>query len=315
VKKIAIFALLVVVALAVLEVCLRIFFGLGSPPLVYASPKFGYAFVPNQSLKRFGHPISYNEQGLRSPAIRPLTGSSYRVLCVGGSVTNGGALMDQKDTYPYQLEAILKSKGQDVQVLNASGVGWDFLNEYGFLQDKGLFDAKVLVVEVGTRQLFQLSTETSIVGLDPNLPDRNPSTAIGEVLERYVMPRVRRRLGSSSPQIQVGWTSDALTDENYHRGLETLTQIVALASRSGVKPILLLIPDRDEASPGRYRRDYQSDLSNLAASAKGQLVDILPAWHTEVSQGHDLLRDLVDPNVNGNRLMAEAVAAAILPQK
>src|SRR5665213_1767020 len=259
-KKIAFFAVAVLVVLVLTEVCLRIFFGLGSPPLVYSSPKFGYAFVPNQSLKRSGHPIFYNEAGLRSQAIRPLSGASYRVLCVGGSVTNGGALIDQEETYPSQLEAILKSKGQNVQVLNASAVGWDFSNEYAFLQDKGLFDAKVVVIEVGTRQLFQLSTETSIVGLDPNLPDRNPSTAIGEVLERYVMPRVRRRLGPSTPQVQVGWTADAMTEQNYRRGLETLMQIVALVSRSGAKPILLLIPDKDEVSPGRYPRDYQSDV-------------------------------------------------------
>src|ERR1019366_6883305 len=135
-RNVLIAAGLLVILLILAEVGSRVFFGLGSPPLVYANTKFGYAFRPNQSLKRFGHPISYNEQGLRSEPLRPTTGTAYRILCVGGSVTNGGALVDQADTYPYQLERILSAKGDKAQVLNASAVGWTLMNEYSFLEDK-----------------------------------------------------------------------------------------------------------------------------------------------------------------------------------
>jgi hypothetical protein len=311
-KKILVAAIGLIVVLVVAELGLRFFFGLGSPPLVYASPKFGYAFVPNQSLKRFGHPISYNEADLRSEPVRPLSGPAYRVLCVGGSVTNGGALIDQKDTYPYVLESILKGKGQDVQVLNASAVGWDFSNEYGFLQDKGLFNAKIVALEVGTRQLYQLSSSTSIVGVDANLPDHNPSLALGEVFERYLLPRISRRMGWTS-EVKLGWTDDALTEENYQRGLASLKRIVAFVSQSGAKPILVMTPDKDEVSPGHYRREHKEDLDNIARGANGQLVDMLAPWHSETSQGHDIFRDLVDPNETGNRLMAQSVAAAIVP--
>lgn len=300
-----------VVLLLIAEVCLRVFFGLGSPPLVYASTKFGYAFQPNQSSTRFGHKVFYNEAGLRSEPLHPLTGMAHRVLCVGGSVTNGGAPIDQADTYPYQLERILNGKGQNTQVLNASAVGWTLANEYGFLQDKGIFEARVVVLEIGKRELYEGPESSSAVGTDPNLPDHRPVTAISELIGRYLLPRVLRKLGMASEA--PAWSEDSMTEQNYRRGLGTLKSMVSLVSQSGAKPILLLTPDKDESVLGRYRVDHQSDLSDLAASANGRLIDMMPVWHTELSEGREPFRDLVDPNPEGNRLLAEAVAAGILP--
>lgn len=80
-----------VVLLAGVEVGLRAFLGLGSPPLSHADPDYGYAFNPNQDLTRFGNRVFYNEHGLRSeplPRVKPE--GEFRVLCIGDSVTNGG---------------------------------------------------------------------------------------------------------------------------------------------------------------------------------------------------------------------------------
>jgi hypothetical protein len=303
-------AIALAILIVVTEVCLRIFFGLGSPPLVYANTQFGYAFQPNQSCKRFGHRISYNEAGLRSEGLRPLTGMAYRILCVGGSVTNGGAPIDQGDTYPYQLEQVLGGKGGSAQVLNASAVGWGLANEEGFLQDKGIFEARTVVLEVGTRDLYQESALNSIVGTDPSLPDHKPSTAIGEVVERYLLPRVRRRLGDSSSMPPV-WSVDSMTEENYNRGLGTLKAMVSLVSRLGAKSVLLVTPDKEESLKGTYRADHRKDLSDLASSTNGLLIEMMPVWRTKLSEGRELFRNDFQPNPEGNQLMAEAVAAVI----
>jgi hypothetical protein len=311
-KKTAIYAAAgLVVLLLMTEVCLRVFFGLGSPALVYASTKFGYAFQPNQSRKRFGHQISYNEAGLRSEKLRPSTGSAYRILCVGGAVTNGGAPIDQGDTYPYQLERILRGKGQDVQVLNASAGGWNLANEYGFLQDKGIFEARIVVLEVGTRDLYQVSASSAVVGNDPNLPDHDPSAAISELMDRYVLPRILRRLGAS-PDVQPAWSEASLIEPNYQRGLGTLKAIISLVSQLGAKPIVVLTPDKDESFRGRYMGEHRSDLSDLTAGANVQLIDMMSVWNAETSGGREPFRDLIDPNPEGNRLMADAVAAGVL---
>ena len=44
---------------------------------------------------------------------------SYRIMCIGGSTTWGDGAPDSTDTYPAQLEIYLKSKGYDVNVINA----------------------------------------------------------------------------------------------------------------------------------------------------------------------------------------------------
>jgi hypothetical protein len=301
-----------IVLLLAIEISLRLLLGLGSPPLVYASNKFGYAFQPNQLCRRFGHKISYNEVGLRSEKLRPQTGAAYRVLCVGGAVTNGGAPIGQTDTYPYQLERILHDRKQDAQVLNASAGGWNFGNEAGFLQDKGLFEAKIVVLEVGTRDLFQESPLNSVNGNDPNLPEHDPPTAISELADRYILPKVYRRLGiASSYEAPAVWSEHSMTSQNYQRGMETLEAMVELASQQGAKPILLLTPDKAESVRGDYRADHRKDLSDLAEGAHGRLVDLMPAWRSALSRGREIFRDDIHPNPEGNRLMAEVVAAAI----
>ena len=114
-----------------------------------------------------------------------------------------------------------------------------------------------------------------------------------------------------SPDVQAAWTDAAMTEENYRRGLGTLKNMVSLVARSGAKPILLLVPDKDEAVPGHYRGDYFQDLSDLTAGTNGQVIDLMPVFHSDLSAGKQPFRDLIDPNPEGNRLMAEAVAAAI----
>jgi hypothetical protein len=113
-------------------------------------------------------------------------------------------------------------------------------------------------------------------------------------------------------EAQTAWTDESLTKENYKRGLDSLKEIISLVTRLGAKPILLVTPDKDEAVPGHYRGEYQNDLSDLAAGANGRLVDMMPEWHAALSNGQNLFRDLINPNPDANRALADAVAPAVL---
>ena len=298
------------------ECALRIFCGLGHPPLVYADSRFGYALAPNQSCVRFGHRVFYNAEGLRSEKLRPLTGAAYRILCVGDSVTNGGAPTNQADTYPYQLERMLRDRGHDVQVLNASAGGWALGNEYGFLVTKGIFGARVVVLEVGSHDLYQKTAPSTVVGTDPNFPDHPPVLAIGELLSRYLLPRAPgpiRKLAPSSSEEKSIWDTNYLTQRDYESCFLTLKAMSLLVTRSGARLVVLLAPDKTESVSGRYRFDHCQDLRALSASAGGQLVELLPVWHASLVEGRNPYRDTVHPNPEGNRMMAQAVAAVQAP--
>src|SRR5687767_2589355 len=92
-KKVVVSVLVVVIALVIVEVALRQFFGLGDMLLFQADSSFEYIAQPNQDKTRFGNRILSNEYSMRS---LPLKGSdTCIVLGFGDSILNGGSLTDQ----------------------------------------------------------------------------------------------------------------------------------------------------------------------------------------------------------------------------
>ena len=65
-KKIIIFSLITLLIILTIEFSLRIFLGLGHPPLLVVDEEVGYYFKANQTLKRFGNIVSYNSHHQRS---------------------------------------------------------------------------------------------------------------------------------------------------------------------------------------------------------------------------------------------------------
>ena len=63
------------------------------------------------------HP-EINKFGFRSGG-KPHTKESFRIMCIGGSTTWGDGAKDSSTTYPAQLEFFLRSKGYNVDVINA----------------------------------------------------------------------------------------------------------------------------------------------------------------------------------------------------
>ena len=63
------------------------------------------------------HP-DINKHGFRFGG-KPKSANTYRIMCIGGSTTWGDGAPDSSDTYPAQLEFYLKSKGYEIDVINA----------------------------------------------------------------------------------------------------------------------------------------------------------------------------------------------------
>ena len=92
------------------------------------------------------------------------------------------------------LETGLRQQGFETQVLNASAGGWALENEAGWLCTHGLFGARILIIELGTHDLFQQFASGQIVGNHPSFPDRYPGLALIDVWSRYksqILPMLR----------------------------------------------------------------------------------------------------------------------------
>jgi lysophospholipase L1-like esterase len=309
-------AIFLIFALVGAEIVLRVLWGLGDPALVFPDPDFGYAFQPNQHVRRFGHLIEYDANGLRSPPVPAAPGSgTLRILCLGDSVTNGGAATDQSRTYPYLLAARLRESGLKTDVLNASAGQWAAANELAFLKKRGSFHSQVIILQIGTHNLCQAKSGSEYAGAT-DFPDQKPATAIGELLTRYLLPLVPG-LGIFHPEAAPAHVAhpglvDPCPDDLRISCIRAIRDLIGEARSRGAKPLILLTVYRDEVDNQRPIAGFlRQGLFSLAQTERVAVEDMLPRLRTVAAQREDDFRDYIHPNATGNQRMAEAAAALI----
>ena len=278
-------------------------------PVLYEATAYGYRVVPDQDLRRFGNHVFYNHFGMRSEPATPRPAADVlRILCVGDSVTNGGTSTDQAETYPYLLQRELAGKlGRGVEVLNASAGGWALENAEGWLRANGIFGSRVVVLEVGTHDLFQRRAESDVVGRHPSFPAHPPFSGLTELWYRYVLPR----LESVAPDTDPGVMLEQRSPSDVERELATIDRIDALVRADGGSLVVLHVPQPANLEPG----------DTTTRDAKRALAAHLDAHHIPLVVSADALaraggvaafRDGMHPNPRGNKALAEVLAPAVI---
>ncbi|MCS4136372.1 hypothetical protein GGP44_003050 [Salinibacter ruber] len=179
-----------------LELGLRLILGLGSPPLLQADGEIGYLFQANQDLTRFTNRVHINQHHQRSEDVSLADSSRFaRVLFLGDSVTWGGVLTDQSQTYPELFE---EEMGQwcdhPTEALNASAGSWSIGNLRAYAGRFGFFGSDLVVLQIGQGDLTAPTSDSSGVGNLCSLPRRPPTLALTEFAECY-WPKIEPRLG------------------------------------------------------------------------------------------------------------------------
>jgi lysophospholipase L1-like esterase len=285
-------------------------FGLHTPVL-YERTSYGYRVKPSQDIRRFGNRVFYNSYGLRSEPMSPSPAPGVmRILCLGDSITNGGTITDQSETYPYLLERDLREDGINAEVLNASAGGWALENEQGWLMQNGTFGARVLVLQVATHDLFQQMALSSTVDGHPSFPSRAPLLASKELIARYVLPRLFPSLRVEDPGA-AGVHPDLPAVRS---SLQRIEAMVDLARHDGAATIVLQVeqPVLYEAQDALTRGAKQL----LESELRTHDVAVLKTAEVMAARGDEaLFRDSIHPNPQGNRILAEAVARAVRQMK
>jgi lysophospholipase L1-like esterase len=292
------------------EVSARFFVGLGNPPLYQSSDAYGYRHIPNQNIRRFGNRVFYNAEGLRSePTTTYPALGTIRILCIGDSITNGGVRIDQSKTYPYLLQDVLnQNQTQNFEVLNASAGGWAIENIEGFLRQKGVFYSHIVVLQLGSHDLFQPKVSGEIVGTI-NFPDRKPFLALEEGIFRYLLPNV-------FPNLHIGerleeqnlQTSPTKVDLN--RNISSLIRIAKLVRSKNAQLIVVLVEQPEELEP-------QDELTNYGKKIIADKANLLNIKYHNLKQelrntsDTNLFLDGLHPNIEGNQVIANSVAELI----
>lgn len=270
-------------------------------PVLYEPTAYGYRAKPDQHLHRLGRSIDYNAFGLRSAPIAPLPAAGVlRVLCLGDSITNGGTLTDQSQTWPEQLQQRLRARVPGAEVLNASAGGWALENELGWLEANGTFGSQVIILEVGTHDLFQPMSPSSLVDRHPGFPSRSPTFALHEIWMRYALPTLGV-VRVADPGTQ-GAGPDLATAR---RSVERVIAMAGIAQRAGATPIVLHVEQPVALEPQDDLTRKARDL--LAQRLRERNIDLIRAGPAMGRNDAELFRDAFHPNERGNRVLAELV--------
>ena len=182
-RKIYIAISICLILIALSELILRFFFGFCDAVLYQSSPAYEYIAQPNQHRYRFFSHIDYNSYSQRS---EEPDSTKTIVLGLGDSVIFGGTMLDQDS-----IATTLFSKETGMQMLNISSGSWGPDNCAAYLKEKGTFGAKAMVLVCSSHDAFDIMSHVPVVGIYPEYPDEQYKLAIWEVIDRYLIPRIK----------------------------------------------------------------------------------------------------------------------------
>lgn len=238
-----VFLIFAVVSIVLGEIALRSI-GFLSAPLYRDSDSSKYVQVENQDLTRFGNHFVTNEYSMRS---LPLKEDEYRVLVAGDSVLNGGTQTDHDMLATSMLEKDLNNDALDknIRVLNASSGGWGIDNVAGFVRENGDFDAKLIVLVLNSHDAIGDMGESDVAGTNLNFPDEQYPLAWFELLDRYLIPRVKAALN-------IGQVDEATNNSDGQEHSEGWNFFVDYCQKNNIPLVIYLHVTQHELAQGEY---------------------------------------------------------------
>lgn len=288
--------LLLLLAFVVSELVLRYVFGFCDALLYRQSDKYEYIAQPNQDRHRFGAYIHYNSFSQRNG--EP-DSTKLRVLGLGDSVLFGGTWMDQDS-----LASTLFSDETGTQMLNISSGSWGPDNCAAYLKEKGTFGASAMILVCSSHDAYDVMTYVPVVGVVPTYPDRQYKLAWAELIDRYLVPRIRMMFGKTEvkldPDEQVVKNSEFKNtvrqkSSSFNNGF---VQLLDISQKKSIPMAIYLHAERDEIKAGLYNEMGQK-IIEWAAEHDVCLIEGLRAGETE-----NMYHDKIHFNEAGQRFLA-----------
>ena len=301
-RKIYIAISICFILIALLECTLRFVFGFCDAVLYQSSPAYEYIAQPNQHRYRFFSHIDYNSYSQRS---EEPDSTKTIVLGLGDSVIFGGTMLDQDS-----IATTLFSKETGMQMLNISSGSWGPDNCAAYLKEKGTFGAKAMVLVCSSHDAFDVMSHIPVVGIYPNYPDKQYKLAIWEVVDRYLMPRIKVYFSGKQlldPDAQVvekvksdeGVANKAL---NFDSGFDQLLQI---SEEKHIPFFIYLHPEVGEV----MSRKYKEGGLMIMEWAKTHHIKLIDGLNEGVTV--DMYRDVIHLNEKGQRNLANSLKKMI----
>ncbi|MCD8266931.1 MAG: hypothetical protein LUC33_07245, partial [Prevotellaceae bacterium] len=262
--------------------------GFCDSPLLVESDKYEYICAPAQDRHRFGQHIHYNSHSQRSE--EPDTQRTI-VLGLGDSVINGGVMTDQQDL------ATEQASDERTQILNISAGSWGPDNCAAYLRERGLFGARLMLLVVSSHDAHDNMDFQPVVGVSASFPDRQYRSAIVELWQRYLLPRITRKKDTADPDRQVAeGVGIHKAGKTFNTGFDELK---GMADEAGIDMVIYLHPDQKEMSERRFNEQEEE----IIAWAKANGVELTSGLDAGESLG--TYRDGIHLNAEGQKILGE----------
>lgn len=302
IKKRKVYIIVSLCLIVFVEIILRYAFGFCDAVLYQPSPAYEYIAQPNQHRYRFFSHIDYNSYSQRSD--EPDSTKTI-VLGLGDSVIFGGTMLDQDS-----IATTLFSKETGMQMLNISSGSWGPDNCAAYLKEKGTFGAKAMVLVCSSHDAFDVMSHIPVVGIYPNYPDEQYKLAIWEVVDRYLLPRIKvyfsgKQLLDPDAQVVEKVKSDegvAKKALNFDPGFDQLLQI---SEEKHIPFFIYLHPEVSEVMSRKYKKGGLM----IMEWAKTHHVELIDGLNEGVTV--DIYRDVIHLNEKGQRNLANSLKKMI----
>lgn len=230
--------------LLVTELFLRFNYGFCDAPLYQYDEQYEYIAQPNQQGERFGNDYYFNSHSQRSDEPEK---SGKIILGLGDSVLNGGTLTDQDSL----ATSIFSNNFSKIQMLNISAGSWGPDNVAAYLNKHGSFNAEQFFLVVSSHDAYDIMDFKEVVGLHPSYPEKQYSLALIELVDRYVLPRIKKKLSSKNTLDPDEKVLEGIqkNGESFNPGFE---EIRLFAEKNNVKIMLYLHAEKSELKIGEY---------------------------------------------------------------
>ena len=274
---------------------------LGSPVLYYTNISYGYAPLPNQRRNRSGDAIiTIDSHGFRGAKDWGMP-ADKRILFIGDSVTYGGRVVDDTETFCHLTGQILESRlGSTITCGNAGVNGYGTDNMAERLRYLNVDDEDVIVVTLithdTTRGLASLSGHP-FFSREPSGPFKGIWEAAGVFMfQAGTKLRMDSRRHHDVDVLDV--TRESLT---------RLFDVLREMNERGKKILIVFSPTEGELQ-GR-EKEHTLFVRKLLMESGFSVLDL----HGYVSEHHvpGLFYDGVHLNPTGHRLYAEAISSSL----
>lgn len=288
-----------VLFIIIIELFLRFYLGFCDTVLMKSDKDYEYIQQPNQERFRFRNYNYYNTYSMRS---QPLSLNSLKILGFGDSVINGGTQTDQKDLATTILsDSLTKKFNKEIQFLNISAGSWGPDNCFSYLKKHGDFNAESIFLFVSSHDAYDNMNHEKIVDKHPSYPSKQYVSAIFELVDRYLIPRIIKP--KQTTKVDELGINKMTNESNFNTGFSNFK---SYSLKSNKPLVIYLHADKFELKAGKYSEQGQK----IIEFAKYNKIPLI----LDLENGLNLscFRDNIHLNPIGQRNLANTVQNYIL---